>query len=400
MYNPFANIFNFGSTKEAGIGNISVTGNDNGTSQVLQDEPTTASAIDFVSKTVAQMTIQVRDSSGGVVDNHPILKVINNPNPYTPSAYQLKYAIVQAMRIHGNAYLRITRNREGRPLEFYLMPFSEVTIESTPLGAPIYSHRITGTIRAKNILHFKDIPSSEVIGPSRVEQAKPLILNKVKSDRVVSRAFDRDLDVSTVITVPKSLKEDDRKTLTENVAAQSGLEGTGATNTLIVSEGITITPLAHTTPANEDFLAVQESLIHQLAASQGVPPSLLGITGGEKYNNASVRREAFYADTINPIRLTLEGVLTTLVADEGLHITLSDEALLQGNIRQQGQHLAGQVKGGIMTPNEAREALGIPKHEGDGADSLFTPDSLRDDETQETTGGNDGRFSNDSERSE
>jgi HK97 family phage portal protein len=101
----------------------------------------------------------------------------------------------------------------------------------------------------------------------------------------------------------------------------------------------------------------------------GVPPAMVGIAD-QKYNNTQTMLDEFYKSTMSPMIKNIESKLKShlLRGYPSLSIQFDTKEFLKGAPLDQMNLATAGVSNGIMTPNEAREYLGMPKI--DGADEL------------------------------
>ena len=145
---------------------------------------------------------------------------------------------------------------------------------------------------------------------------------------------------------------------------------TGGRRPLILDGGLEIDNLTEVNFKDLDFqaaIAANEKIILQAI---GVPPLLL-----DSGNNANIRpnHRLYYLETILPIVRKLGYAL-----ERYFGFTVSEDVTgipaLQPELRDQAAYYATLVNTGIMSPNEAREALG--KDPVDGFDSPRVPANI------------------------
>jgi phage portal protein BeeE len=100
---------------------------------------------------------------------------------------------------------------------------------------------------------------------------------------------------------------------------------------------------------------------------------MLGLAQG-KYNNTQTLLDEFYKTTMYPMIINIEQKLRMglLKGYPNLYIRFDTKDFLKGAALDQMNFVNAGVAGGILTPNEAREYLNIPKMEG--ADELLSTD--------------------------
>ena len=132
------------------------------------------------------------------------------------------------------------------------------------------------------------------------------------------------------------------------------------------------------TPAEMDWLEGMEAASLRIYSAFGVPPELIGDSRHRTFSNFFEARRFFYMQTVLPLLDYLCGELTRWLAPffgDGLYIAYDPntiEALReeQALVWDRNTKAAGGV---IMTPNEARNALGIDPDPSPEADMIHFP---------------------------
>jgi HK97 family phage portal protein len=141
-----------------------------------------------------------------------------------------------------------------------------------------------------------------------------------------------------------------------------------------------------------DAAALKLQTMRRICGLFGVPPSMIGIHDG-KFNNSQTALDEFYKTTMYPTIVNIQQKLTQHLLEgyPSLCIEFDTKDFLKGAPLDQMNFATSGVKGGIMTPNEARNYMNLPSVEGadelvaDGKDAEPVPGSSGQD-----TGGGGG----------
>ena len=111
----------------------------------------------------------------------------------------------------------------------------------------------------------------------------------------------------------------------------------------------------------------------------GVPPELMGIQEQKTYANYYEARRAFYQETVLPLLNKICGKINqNLVAeiDSRVHFELDTSQIeaFQEKESELWNRAIDAVRAGVLTPNEARQLLGLPKVAG--GNQLFMPANM------------------------
>ena len=123
----------------------------------------------------------------------------------------------------------------------------------------------------------------------------------------------------------------------------------------------------------------------------GVPPALIGIAD-QKYNNTQTLLDEFYKSTMSPMITNIQQKLKQHLFKgyPSLSVEFDTKEFLAGAPLDQMNMVVAGVNAGILTPNEAREYLGVAQKEG--ADELVSKlqaqqDKIKGSSPQDTGGG-------------
>jgi HK97 family phage portal protein len=146
---------------------------------------------------------------------------------------------------------------------------------------------------------------------------------------------------------------------------------------MLLDQGMKYTPVDMLTLQDADAANLKIQTMKRICGLFGVPPAMLGIAD-QKYNNTQTMLDEFYKTVMYPMIINIEQKLKQhlLKGYPNLVIRFDTKDFLKGAPLDQMNFVAAGVKAGIITPNEAREYLNIPKI--DGADELVAGGSSHD----------------------
>ena len=139
-----------------------------------------------------------------------------------------------------------------------------------------------------------------------------------------------------------------------------------------------------------DAAALKLQTMRRICGLFGVPPSMIGIHDG-KFNNSQTALDEFYKTTMYPTIVNIQQKLTQHLLDgyPSLCVEFDTKDFLKGAPLDQMNFATAGVKGGIMTPNEARNYMNLPSVAG--ADELVKNDEpaepIPGSSAQDTGGG-------------
>lgn len=129
-------------------------------------------------------------------------------------------------------------------------------------------------------------------------------------------------------------------------------------------------------PVNSALLEAMRANATDIAHFFNVPPELVGGASGDSmtYSNVESRILDLLAFGVQFWMVKLEKALSRTLP-QPMYVKFNEAAVTRTDIRTKVDTLVAQVKGGIMTQNEARKPLDLP--EMPGGDVLFEPNKAQ-----------------------
>jgi HK97 family phage portal protein len=138
---------------------------------------------------------------------------------------------------------------------------------------------------------------------------------------------------------------------------------------MLLDQGMTFETVKMLTLQDADAARLKEQTTNRICALFGVPPQMLGLATG-KFNNTQTLLDEFYKTSMYPMVINVEQKFkqSLLKGYPNLAIRFDTKDFLKGAALDQMNFVTAGISAGILSPNEAREYLNIPKVEG--ADEL------------------------------
>ncbi len=331
----------------------------------------------MIAESAASVPLRVHQGRG-VLDEHPLLKLLQRPNG-AQSGSDLLEDWYGYLLVAGNAYLEaVSHDREVlelhvlRPDRMKLVPGADGWPEYYEYNVAGRSMRFHQGEGQKPILHMSLFnPLNDHYGMSPIEAAayaidihnaaggwnKALLDNAARpSGALVYGGGDNSLSVEQF---------DRLKTELEN--AHQGASNAG--RPLLLEGGLDWKPMGYS-PRDMDFIEAKWVAAREIALALGVPPMLLGIPGDNTYSNYAEANRTFWRQTVLPlVHRTGKSLCHWLGESYGtgfeLKPDLNNIEALAGEREARWQRIA---KADFLTLNEKREALGYgPLGEGEKA---------------------------------
>lgn len=319
-----------------------------------------------------------------------VLNLLNNPNNFQ-SNYEFWYQWCMWQDISGESFTLWWRKDQKdslqTPIEMYMLDSTLITVVLTPtrypsyrLSTPSYGFSKENPLEAHQVMHIKEAAWQGSSGFNKGILATELV------------ALDQDIDVyanfvmqngakpsgifSTTQVIPDAKYKEIASRLKETWNAMTGsrsADPSKAGQGMLLDQGMTYTPVDMLTLQDAQTAQLKIQTMKRICGLFGVPPAMLGIDD-QKYNNTQTMLDEFHKTTMYPMIINIEQKLKQhlLRGYPNLYVRFDTKDFLKGAPLDQMNFVSAGVKAGIMTPNEAREYMNMPRI--DGGDELVSSD--------------------------
>ena len=271
-----------------------------------------------------------------------------SPNPYQ-DINSFKRNLISDFLIDVNVFLYF----DGAHL--YHLPASDVTIHSSK---KTYIEKFTMheiTFSPDEIIHIKENSFHSIY--RGVPRLKPAMRTMVlmKNMRAFQDNFFKNGAVpGLVLKSPNTLSEKIKERMMVSWQARYRPDA-GGRRPLILDGGIEVDPISNVNFKEMDFQSAIEANEKIILKALGIPPIML-----DSGNNANIRpnMRLYYLETILPIVRKINYGLERYFGFE-LREDITNIPALQPELRDSSAYYTSLVNGGIITPAEARKALGF-----------------------------------------
>mgnify|MGYP003113854549 FL=1 len=276
------------------------------------------------------------------------------PNPFQDVS-SFKRNLIIDLLIDGNIFIYF----DGSHL--YHLPAEHVTIYSDDRNfVEKYSYDHSIDYSPNEIIHIKENSFNSIYrGVPRLKPAYRTMQLLGSMRRFQDNFFKNGAVPGLVLKSPNTLSEKIKERMLQAWVARYNPQS-GGRRPLFLDGGLEVENLTEVNFQNLDFqegIKTNEKIILE---AMGIPPVLLD--GG---NNANIRpnHRLYYLETILPI-IRKMGYAFERFFGFKLNEDVSDVPALQPELRDQANYYATLVNTGILTPNEAREALRLETIDG------------------------------------
>ncbi len=330
------------------------------------------------------------DGSHEVVDKHPILQLLERPNPVQTGASFIA-EMVTYHRVTGEAFI-LRLPEKGKPAEIYNLDPRYVQIEKPAEGyipkAYTYGNggdkkrysvnALTGASQVKHIRTINPLDPWRGLSPI-ISCAAHVDIHNCGA-KWNAKLLENSAKPSGILEIAGTVGENTLSNL-KNYFKRAWQGTDNAGDIAMLTGGAKYVPLSHS-PKDMDFKASMLEAAKNIALVYGVPLPLVS-TEASTYANLAEAKEALWGDTILPL---LDEVLSAL-GDFLLPMYEGDKAsqyvltynpdsipAMEAKRTRLYERMVKAVAGGLLTPNEARAEMGFD--DIDGASDLMVPTSL------------------------
>jgi HK97 family phage portal protein len=335
--------------------------------EAFQKNELVYAAILEITSSLSESPIQIKDTKGEVLESHPFLDLIANPNPFT-TEFELWEMTLIHMYLAGNAYWFKVRSGNGKIQEIWpLRPDRMRIVPSSKELISQYMYVLDGKeypIDVQDILHFKfPNPTSDIYGMSPIKPALRQISTDNEATQFTKALLQNSAVPGGILTTEQPLQEHLVRRMQEQWHSKYGNNNRGTV--AVVDSGLSYQAIGMN--MNElsfaDLRNISESRILMVL---GVPPILVGAKTGLEhatYSNYKEARKSYQEETISPLQRRLSAKLEKDDDFNPENFDFSFDKSLTISFTEQQQKMIEEnrlnFEKGILTREEARMALGL-----------------------------------------
>jgi len=321
--------------------------------------------------------------------DHPLAAAIDNPwDRGYPAA--LTQALLGPVLVHGNSVTEVDEGRSGKitftPLDWRFLtpvkPYGDIVSwrvapQSTGAG------EATRDLSVDAALHVAWWSPLSPEGVSPLNQLGTTIALEDAATRYQKAQFRNGARPPSAIEatveflgLQPDVRDELIKNLREDVTAiYSGPDNAG--RPALLPPGLSWKAVGHTSVEAE---LIAQRLIdrEEVAAVYQIPPPMLGDLRRATFSNVTELRQVAYTDGLGPPLVLIEqvmtsGILRNLLREDDTYCEFDFSGVLRGDFLKEVTALRGAIGSALMTPNEGRSKMNLPRSTEPGADQLYLP---------------------------
>ncbi len=336
-----------------------------------------------------------------------VLNLLYQPNNFQ-SSYEFWYQWQMWQDLAGECFTLFWRVKQDdptqTPIEMYNLDATLITVQLTParypsyrLTTPTYGFNKDEPLSAHQVMHITESAWQGSAGWNKGILATELVALDQDIDLYANYVMQNGAKPSGLFRTEQVIPDAKYKEIAgrlkeawSNMTNSRNSDLSKPGQGMLLDQGMTFETVEMLTLQDADCANLKLQTMKRICGLFGVPPAMIGISEG-KYNNTQTMLDEFYKTTMYPTVINVEQKLNQALFKgyPNLCIRFDTKEFLKGAPLDQMNFVTAGVGAGIMTPNEAREYLNIPKVAG--ADTLQSnakpQDKISGTSPQDTGGG-------------
>lgn len=316
-----------------------------------------SACIQKISQTVAALDVDVYGVDGLKQTRleHSLTPLLKRSPSSTLTAFDFFERFVSDAYLYGRGFACIKTTASGAVIALEYLDASDMKEATLSDDRTAYIHEPTGDVYTDEELFI--VKAFRGASPVDIHQRSIALMKAAET--YASSFFQNGGNVGGILKTPHTLTDEQFSRLRETWHGRyHGPEG--AHRTAILENGTDFVKVG-TNPETAQLQQARKLQAEQIALSFGVPPALLGIDTNVTYNNTEEQARHFALYTIGPLvrRIEQEANLKLLPERERgrVEVRFNLSSLLRADAKTRGEYFTRLAGAGIVSINEAREAL-------------------------------------------
>ena len=351
---------------------------------LYRTQPNVRKCVDFIARNVAQLGIHVfrrlSDTDRERLVDHQLADWLNHPTPYITRYRQIETLLCD-LGIYWNAYWLKVRlpDRVG----LLRLPPEEMSVSGALVPSSYYWTQADGTVTPmppSEVVHFHGYNSSTALeGLSPLETLRRILTEDIAATSHREAFWRNAARIEGVVERPLAAKAWTPEQV-DSFRAQWRAKFTGEGGVGIVpvlQDGMAFKPIAFS-PRQTEYSAVRKLTAEEVAAAYHIPLPMVGLLDHATFSNIREQHKQLYQDSLGPwLVMIAEELERQVLVDcrdtRDIYVEFNIAEKMTGSFEEQATSLQMLVGVPIMTANEGRARLNLPRIDDPGADQLARP---------------------------
>lgn len=271
--------------------------------------------------------------------------------------------VLTSLMVHGNAFVRIFRDRSGDIVNLVVLDPDLVEIKRNGLGRKMFQYQGEKKLLSSDeVMHLTDLlePGS-LRGISRVSKLSDALGVASALQQYAARFFGHGATTQGVIEYPGTLTSDQAKSLQESFDQRhKGFKRAHKTGILSGGAKYVSTQVEND---SAQFLESRRFAVEEIARAFNIPLHMLGVPGTASYASVEQNAIQFVTHTLRPYIEKLEWSYSRLLPDNAF-LKFNVDGLLRGDFQTRISAYSTGLQSGFMSINDVRRIEDLVPAEG------------------------------------
>ena len=326
--------------------------------------------VNVISESVAQLPLETfhKDADGykSLYVRHPAYSLLREfPSPDMTRFTFLK-TLVSSVLLQGNGYAYIDRDEYGNALSLQYIPSSDVNIVYLNIdGILRMRYQVTGfkyLVEPIDMIHVLNFSYDGITGVSTLTHARNTLSISSSAEEFAKDFFSEGGNVRGILSFDNKLRDGQKEEIKKAWAEMIAKGGVGVLEANSHYQSISINP------SDAQMIETREFNVIDICRFFGVSPVKAFDLSKSSYSTVEATQLAFLTDTLAPMLENIELEFKRKVfrpsERDSIEVKFNTSGLLRADKTAQATWIKTQIEGGLLTINEARRELDLPKVEG------------------------------------
>ena len=341
--------------------------------------------VDFLGRNIASLGLHVfqraRDSDRRRLTDHPLAKLMNEPNPWT-THYDFFDAMVRDLAIFDRFLAVKLKGASGKASLMRIPPTMFAPVGGSWFmaeGFEVKGSKGKKTYPADQVVYLSGYsPKGDIGGVSSIESLRSVLAEEYEAARMRAQTFRNGARTSGYLKRPKDAGKwtpEARDRFRAGWRSQYTGGGPQAGGTPVLEDGMDF--IAASQSAKDlQYIESRKLTREEVASAYFIPPPMIGLLDKATFSNIKEQHKHLYQDTLGPwLQRISQALELQLLGDfdgtGSVYLEFNLEEKMRGSFEEQAAQIQSAVGGPYMTRNEGRAMRNLPAI--DGADELVVP---------------------------
>lgn len=345
-----------------------IFGDVEGVTDAAMEYSASSASIRLIAGSVAECPVHAyrrgADGNRERLRDHPVELLLNGyASPWQLSPDFLRKMTARALRKENGAFARVVRLRSGKAVELHILK-NGVTVDiDDATGEPRYKVALANG--GEEILTYRDVIHLESpTGSAPAWQARKAIKLGLLIENAMAKLFENGGQPVGILTVAKPMTGKEAEAVKASWVEQRKADPGGVA---VLGSDVKWTPLSMSS-VDQQTAELRKQQVIDVLRFFGVSPTKAGQLEDASLNNAESLGRQFLTDCLAPWLTSWICAISRTLIDPRDRATVYAEfetaAAVSGDFKATAEGLKNLVGGPIMTANDARMRLNLPKMEG------------------------------------